>query len=303
MIKNHDQEIIELKKLGFTTNPLNKILKNLEEVYEYSEQLEKQRETLNYPIDGCVVKINNNQLLEELGIIGKTYRGWSAIKFSPDQIASKILDITFQVGRTGKITPVAELESVNLQGTTVKRATIHNIKEVLDYDIYQNDTIIIRKAGDIIPEIINLLPNLRVKNAKKIIIPQLCPSCNSVLELSNTKIDLFCNNKDNCPAQIKFRLAYFCSRKIANIENLSEKTIEKLINNFNFRTIVDIYNFDYQKLKTIEGFKELSINKLIENVDSSRIIEDYKFLTGLSIDGVGVENSKLINNLIKKSIK
>jgi DNA ligase (NAD+) len=295
---NHNDEITNLVQLGFAINPLNKIFNNIQDAYKYSEYISVEREKLNYPIDGSVIKLNNNDEVNTLGIVGKTPRAWCAIKFSPDEVTTILTNITYQVGRTGKITPVAELEAVLLQGTTVKRASLHNYKEVLDYDIHYNDTVIVRKAGDIIPEIVKLLPALRQPNTNTIPLPIHCPSCNTELTLSTTGIDLMCDNRTHCPEQIKFRLSYFCSRNIANITGLSDKTLEKFVSEYNIRTIADIYSLDFTKITDLEGFGSKSVENLTTSIDKAKQLQDYKFITGLSIEGIGIENSKLIANLI-----
>ncbi len=147
-------ELSYLSKLGFLVNPLNEECDNLEQVWQKALKIEKIRDKLSYPIDGLVVKLNSNKLTKELGIVGKTKRGWSAIKFKATEATTKILGISWQVGRTGKITPVADLEPIELQGTTVKRATLHNYKNFLELSLNYGDFVIVRKAGDIIPEVI-----------------------------------------------------------------------------------------------------------------------------------------------------
>jgi DNA ligase (NAD+) len=157
MFQTHQDELDFLTKIGFTINPLNKPVQNLSQAWKFAEEIEKQRSSLNYPIDGIVLKINDNILHQNLGIIGKTPRSWCAIKFAPEEVVTKILSITWQVGRTGKVTPVAELEPVDLQGTTVKRATLHNYKEVIEKNLEMGDLVVIRKAGDIIPEVVKVI--------------------------------------------------------------------------------------------------------------------------------------------------
>ena len=154
MLSTHQEELELLAQLGFVVNPFNSQAKDITQVWQISKQLEQQRPSLNYPIDGLVVKLNDNNLQSQLGIIGKTPRGWCAIKFAPDEVATTIIGITWQVGRTGKIAPVAELEPIELQGTTVKRATLHNYARVVELSLQEGDQVIIRKAGDIIPEVV-----------------------------------------------------------------------------------------------------------------------------------------------------
>ncbi|MEI6728033.1 MAG: hypothetical protein WCK98_00120 [bacterium] len=153
----HQDELDFLAANGFVTNPLNSTSDSLEEIWQKREDLYAQRDELNYPIDGLVVKLNDNELVETLGVVGKTNRGWAAIKFAADEVTTKVVGVTWQVGRTGKVTPVAELEPVELQGTTVKRATLHNYKNVIDLDIEIGDFVVIRKAGDIIPEVLKVV--------------------------------------------------------------------------------------------------------------------------------------------------
>lgn len=295
--ENKSEELAFLKSLGFNTNPLNKTVKSVQEAYEYGQEIQKNRENLNYFIDGLVVKIEDNLLAQKLGIVGKTPRAWCAIKFAPDELSTKILDIIWQVGRTGKLTPVAVLEPVNIDNTEVTRATLHNAKEVLDSKIFKNDTVIVRKAGDIIPEIVMILPNLRVSN-EVFSLPTFCPSCGEKLVWTDTKVDLFCKNGDFCQEQIKYRLAYYCSRNIANINGLSEKTISKLMENFGFKDIFDIYQIPYEAVENLPNFGKKAVQNIQKSVDGAREIEDYKFLAGLGIDGVGVEVSKIICNLL-----
>jgi DNA ligase (NAD+) len=157
MIATHQQELNLLTKLGFPVNPLNQSAKTLDQIWLIAKEIETQRERLNYPIDGLVVKLDDNQLKEELGVVGKTPRGWCAIKFSAEEVVTKIVGISWQVGRTGKVTPVADLEPVALQGTIVKRATLHNFARVKELQLRQDQLVVIRKAGDIIPEVVQAI--------------------------------------------------------------------------------------------------------------------------------------------------
>jgi DNA ligase (NAD+) len=157
MFLTHQDELNFLTKMSFAINPLNQQVTDILQAWSFAAEIEKQRADLNYPIDGVVLKLNDNALQQNLGVIGKTPRGWCAIKFSPEEVVTKILGITWQVGRTGKVTPVAELEPIELQGTTVKRATLHNYKEVLEKNLELGDMVVIRKAGDIIPEVVKVI--------------------------------------------------------------------------------------------------------------------------------------------------
>ena len=157
MFSKHSQELEFLSQMGFATSPLNKVVTGLEQVWSYSGKIQSQKNHLGYPIDGMVVKLNDNQLKDELGIVGKTPRGWCAIKFPAEETTTKLLDIIWQVGRTGKVTPVAKLEPVLLAGSTVQMATLHNYKNVITKDLAIGDILVIRKAGDIIPEVVSVI--------------------------------------------------------------------------------------------------------------------------------------------------
>lgn len=290
----HSSEIAFLQHLGFETNPLNHIFLDIESAWEYATELNNKKEDLKYQIDGVVIKVDTNKITNVAGIVGKTPRCWSAIKFPSEELTTRILNIVWQVGRTGKLTPVAELENVEIGGTIVKRATLHNYKEVSENSYHVLDTVVVRKAGEIIPEVVHVLPNLRVKEATKIIVPEKCPSCGSLLKFSNTKIDLICPNSSNCKDQILYRLSYYASRNIANIDGLSEKNLTKFIEKFNIKDIPDLYNLPYDDILGMEGFGGKSVANLVQSINNASKIQDYKFLAGLGIDGVGPEIAKII---------
>ncbi len=300
-VLTHKEEIEFLKKNGFPTNPLNEEADDLKKIWKIQEKLYDTKNSLKYPIDGLVVKLNDNSLVESLGVVGKTNRGWCAIKFVAKETVTKIIGLTWQVGRTGRVTPVAELEPVQLEGTIVKRATLHNYQEFLTKDIKLNDQIVIRKAGDIIPEIVKVMHNLRKKNVEKINIPDECPECKTKLIISETSIDLYCPNKHSCPAQVLGRLSYFAQRNIANIDGLSEKIIQKFIEEFGIANVADLYDLPYEKIFELEGFGQKSIDNLKKSIQKVKKLEDYKFLAGLSIEGVGPEIAKLIIKKIKQN--
>lgn len=294
--KTHTEELDFLRSLGFATNPQNFEADTLDEVWQKVDEISQKREDLSYHIDGVVVKIDDNELASELGVVGKAPRGWCAVKFPAQEAATKVVGLVWQVGRTGRLTPVVELESVLLDGTVVKRATLHNYKEVLEKDLILGDTVIIHKAGDIIPEVVKVLYNLRDKKTdlKKLEMVDKCPSCNTKLLLTDTGVDLVCPNTSGCRAQVVGRLSYYCQRNIANIEGLSEKNLDKFIDEFKLKDIPDLYNLPYEEIFEMEGFGRKSVDNLIKALEKSRKIEDYKFLAGLSIEGVGPEVAKLI---------
>jgi DNA ligase (NAD+) len=292
--KTHQEELDTLVKLGFPTNPFNSKVSSIAEVWQKVEELDKIREDLPYPIDGMVVKLNDNIVTERLGFVGKTPRTWSAVKFAAEETTTRLLNISWSVGRTGKVTPVADLEAVQLAGTTVQRASLHNYKEVIDQNLHALDTVVIRKAGDIIPEVINILTNLRHHDAKIFNPPSKCPACETTLTLTETGIDLMCPNQTGCKTQIVKRLAYFCQRNLGNITGLSEKQIEKFVDEFGVHDVADLYDLPWDKIKEMEGFGEKSVQNLQSSIQKSKQIADFKFLAGLGIDGIGPEVAKLV---------
>lgn len=296
----HSQELEFLKQLGFATNPLNSEANSLEQVWEKAKELELKKDELNYPIDGLVVKLNDLELLEKLGVVGKTNRGWSAIKFKAEEVTTSLLNVVWQVGRTGKITPVAELEPVELGGSIVKRATLHNFKEFSENNLVAGDTLVIRKAGEIIPEVVQVLVNLRIADNLHFVAPEVCPSCETALELTETKVDLVCPNVEHCRAQVLQRLSYFTSRNLGNIPGLSDKILEKFIEKFDISDIPDLYDLPMSKIQEMEGFGQKSVENIQKSVENSRNIKAYKFLAGLGVDGIGPEVAKLIVETIEE---
>ncbi|MBC7471898.1 MAG: hypothetical protein H7196_01335 [candidate division SR1 bacterium] len=308
----HESELDFLSKLGFPTNPFNKKIDTIDKIIESFNNLDEIRKNLSYPIDGLVVKLYENSISSKLGVVGKTPRSWCAMKFAAEEVTTQLLDVVWQVGRTGKLTPVAYLDETELAGTIVKRATLHNYKEVIEKDLYYKDTLIIRKAGDIIPEVIQVLCNLRqfsnnVENNHfdqdgKVKVPTSCPSCGVNLVFSETEVDIYCPNIESCHDQIAGRLSYYCQRNMVNIPGLSDKIIEKFIKKFNTHDVYDLYNLPWQDIKTIEGFGVKSVENLSKSVEKSKNMIDYRFLAALGVDGIGPEVAKLICEKLNEKI-
>lgn len=290
----HTEELEFLKKQGFTINPFNTYADTLEEVWKISTILEKQRKKLQYGIDGMVVKVNNLTDVAAAGVVGKTPRAHCAIKFAAEESTTTLTNLVWQVGRTGKITPVAEFAPTQLAGSTVRRATLHNYKEFVENQLHQNDTLVIRKAGDIIPEVVSILTHLRQDNSILFTAPAQCPECGTTVTLSKSGVDLECPNQNSCKAQIIGRLSYFAQRSVANIKGLSEKQIEKFIDLYGISDIYDLYTLPFADIKNLEGFGEQSVTNLQNSINQASTIRDKKFLAGLSIEGVGSEVAQLI---------
>jgi DNA ligase (NAD+) len=298
--KTHTDEITFLHEMGFATNPYNETALDLYTVVQVFEDIGKKRMELAYPIDSLVVKLDDTQRAMQLGVVGKTPRTWCAMKYAPEEVTTTLLGISWQVGRTGKLTPVADLEPVELMGTVVKRATLHNYKEVIDTGFVAGDMVVIRKAGDIIPEVVQVLTNLRGEKFAAIEIPNNCPSCNTRLETTKTGVDLYCPNTETCHDQVLLRMVYYTQRNMANIVGLSEKIIERFIAEYDIHDIYDLYTLPWDEIKNLEGFGEKSVENLKAAVEEAKKIPDYTFLASLGIEGVGVEVAKLIVENITK---
>ncbi len=283
----------KLINLGFLVNSDSEFCKNIAEVQGYYDRWNNKRpEIQDYAIDGIVVKVNQKKLVADLGYTAKSPRGGIAYKFKAEEAATKLLSVTFQVGRTGVVTPVAELSPVQLAGSTVARATLHNYDEINRLGVKIGDTVMVRKAGDIIPQVFGVIANLRNGEERKIEVVKECPECSSLLtkDIENDGVKLVCENK-NCKAKIINKIIYFASRKVANIEGLGESTVNLLFNNNLVKKISDIYLLKKERILQLEGFKEKSAQNLIDAINNAKNLKLQKFLMGLSIDNIGEETS------------
>ena len=306
-LSSQEEELNFLEKNNFLVNKDRKVCHNLKEVQEFYESWINKRKTQDYGIDGLVVKINERDIWDALGYTAKSPRGGIAYKFPAEEVATKLLSITMQVGRTGVVTPVAELEPVLLAGSVVSRATLHNADEIKRLDIRIGDTVQLRKAGDVIPEIFGVFKELRAKNAKEFIMPTHCPECNSVLEKENvglsTKLEVnknssvgvYCKNK-NCPAKHLEGLIHFVSKKGMNIEELGQKTVEIFHDIGIISDMASIFNLKKTDIEGLEGFGEKSADNIIASIEKSRTVPLHKFLFALGIRHLGEQTAKDIAN-------
>lgn len=283
----------KLKKLGFWVNDMTVYCKDLQEIQKFYDKWNgEKRFAEDYGIDGVVIKVNEQELTEMLGYTAKSPRFGIAYKFSAEEAVSKVLAVTFQVGRTGVVTPVAELEAVQLSGSTVKRATLHNFDEIERLGIKVGDQVMVRKAGDIIPQVFDVLKSLRAGNEKEIKVPKKCPECKSdlVKDTEGGGVKLACIN-DFCKEKIINKIIYFASKKNANIEDLGESTIRLFYDLKIIQKISDIYKLKAKDIEGLEGFKEKSINNLLTSIENSRTQNLERFISSLSINGVGEETA------------
>ncbi len=286
----HEGKHRTLKELGFKTNGHNKYCKSLEEVFQFREHWMKERERLNYEIDGVVVIINNNEIFEKLGVVGKAPRGAIAYKFPQAQATTKVLDIKIQVGRTGAMTPVAILEPVQVTGITITRATLHNEDEIKRLGLKIGDTVIVGRAGDVIPDIARVLTELRTGHEKNFKMPEKCPSCGTGLVRLEGEVVSRCPNK-NCFAQKRRNFYHFVSRTAFNIDGLGPKIIDRLLDEGLVQDPSDLFELKEGDVKNLERFAEKSAENLIKSIQDKREITLAKFIYALGIRNVGEETA------------
>ena len=282
----------KLARLGFVVNQERVLAEDMEQIWDFIQKVAQLREDLPYDIDGIVIKVNDLAVQEELGFTVKAPKWAVAYKFPAEEKEAKILSVDWTVGRTGVVTPTANLTPVQLAGTTVSRATLHNVDYIAEKDIHQNDTVIVYKAGDIIPAVLRVVKDKRVSD-QAIAIPTHCPSCQSELLHFEDEVALRCINP-LCPAQIKEGLNHFASREAMNITGLGPAVVEKLFAAQLVEDVAGIYHLSVEDLLTLEGFKEKSAEKLYEAIQASKENSAEKLLFGLGIRHVGSKVSQIL---------
>jgi len=288
--KTHEETHKILHELGFKTNKHNKYCKSLEDVLHFREYWIKQREKLDYEIDGVVVIVNNNKIFEKLGVVGKAPRGAIAFKFPQAQATTKVMDIKVQVGRTGAITPVAILEPVQVTGITITRATLHNEDEIKRLDVKIGDTVVVGRAGDVIPEIVKVLPELRTGREKHFTMPDKCPACGTKLEKPEGEAILKCPNP-KCFARQRRNFYHFVSKPAFNMDGLGPKIIDKLLEEGLVHDPGDLFELKEGDVASLERFAEKSAENLIKSIQSKKEIGLAKFIYSLGIRNVGEETA------------
>jgi DNA ligase (NAD+) len=279
-LETQEQMLKQMQELGLKVDSTFKKANNIEEAIKYCESWTDKRSKLPYDIDGVAIKVNRLDWQKRLGKAAKYVRWATAYKFPAEQATSIIEDIVWQVGRTGALTPVAHLKPVQLAGSTVSRATLHNIDELKRKDVRIGDTVILHKAGDIIPEILESLPKLRSGNEKKVELPRNCPICHSPAEKRGDNVAIYCSNK-KCLAQEKEKLSHFVSRKGFDIDGLGEKIILQLINEGLVRDMTEIFELELGDLQSLERFADKSAENLIEAIEKSKTVQLRKFVFAL----------------------
>ncbi len=303
-IKNQSDSLDALINYGFDVNPIFKICKSKQELYEFYNDVNHRRAELAFDIDGVVFKVNDLSLQTELGNTSKYPRHSIAYKFSAEQAETKILDIFVQVGRTGVITPVASVLPVNVGGVEISKATLHNKDEINRKDIRIGDTVIIQRAGDVIPQIVSVIPSSRHLSSQKYEFPSICPSCGSTL-VDGEDVAIKCPNVENCKAQNIERIIHFVSKNAINIDGLGDKTIEFLVENGFVKSQLDIFKFsEYSRfLLQFDGWGERQILNIKNAIDKSKKSSLDRFIYSLSIPLVGKIVSKQLAVFFETSKK
>lgn len=294
-IKTQYESLEFMKNLGFKVNPANRLVKDIKEILEFIKEYQEKRPYLPYDIDGVVIKVNDLEMQEKLGFTSKHPKWAVAYKFPAEEVLTKLTDIVFTVGRTGRITPNAVLEPVIVMGSTIKRATLHNEDYVLEKGLKIGDIVSIRKAGDVIPEVVEPKIERRTGNELDFHMISNCPICESPLEKKQGQVDHYCMNP-NCPARHIESLIHFCERKAMNIDGLGEKIVEDFFNLGFIKNIPDIYHLDKHKkdLQELEGYGKKSIENLLSAIENSKKNSLEKLLFGLGIEGIGDKTALLL---------
>jgi len=296
--KNHWERLQFLKKCGFRINEYSSLINNNLELENYCTLWEKKKQKIDFDTDGVVIKLNNIEAQNKIGYTQKAPRWAIALKYPAEEVATKIQSLSFQVGRSGNVTPVANFVAVPLSGTIVSRATLHNVDRFEELNIHESDTIVVRKAGEIIPEVVKVITELRVKESLKILFPKYCPSCGSKLLKNKTESATKCLNK-LCPSIQKGLLKHWVSKSAMNIDGLGNKIIDQLFQARIIQSIPDLYNLNGQTLNSLERMGKKSVNNLLSEIEKSKKRLWHKKLYALGINHVGTVTAKNITQDFK----
>lgn len=296
-LTSHKESLDYLKELGFNTIPYYERVDDIETAFEKVLQIGEKRGELEFDIDGAVIKVDDFSEREQLGSTAKFPKWAVAFKYPPEEKQTEILDIEITVGRTGKLTPTAVLSPVHLAGTTVSRATLHNQDFINEKGVNIGDIVTVRKAGDIIPEV--LCVNEKRSN-DSFVYPERCPSCNEKVVREEGESDIRCINPE-CPAQLLRNLIHYCSRDAMDIEGLGPSIIETFVNEGMIKTVTDIYRLDKEKIASLDGFQQTSANNIIESVENSKNNDLSKLIFALGIRHIGAKAAKLLSDEFKNT--
>ena len=294
-IKTHLEALEFMKSLGFKVNPANRLVSDITGILDFIDEITEKRNKLPYEIDGVVIKVNNIAMQEKLGYTAKYPKWATAYKFPAEEVLTKLIDIIFTVGRTGRVTPNAVLEPVIVMGSTIRRATLHNEDYVLSKHLMIGDTVAIRKAGDVIPEVVEAKFERRTGKEIPFQMIHECPMCHSKLEKIAGQADYYCKNPE-CPKRNIESIIHYVSRDAMNIEGLGDEIVEELYNLGFVKSITDLYSLEDKKKAIMEfdGYGEKSLNKIIENIENSKNNSLERLLYGLGIKEIGTKTAKLL---------
>ncbi len=284
-----------LEQAGFRVNPNRRRCQTLAEIHQFCDHWDHARHQLPYATDGVVVKLNDLALQDEAGFTQKAPRWAIALKFPAEEAPSRLLRVTVQVGRTGAVTPVAEFEPVALAGTSVSRATLHNADRIAELDLHIGDTVVVRKAGEIIPEVVRVLPDLRPSDAVSVRLPELCPECGSTLVRDGDEAATRCVNS-SCPAILRGGLRHWVSKGALDVDGLGSKLIEQLVDRGLVRSVADLYRLDTALLASLDRMGSKSAANLVAALDQSKQTAWHRQLYGLGIRHIGEVNAKALAN-------
>lgn len=283
-----------MKSLGLPTLKQIKLASSVEEIFQFANEVQEMRKQLPFDIDGIVIKLNDLREQQLLGAAGKNPRYAVAYKFAAEQAETQILDITVQVGRTGVLTPVAELVPVHVSGSTIARATLHNQEEVDRKDIRIGDTVTIEKGGDVIPKVVQVNFALRPSDTKKWEMPKVCPACGTPVVREESAVAFRCPNSATCKEQVLRRIIYFAGKDAFDIENFGEKVAEMLFERGYVQTPADIFKLTGKELETLDNFKEKSVQNLLTSIESAKHVPYDRFIMALGIKHIGTQTAELL---------
>ncbi len=294
-LTRHSSNLETLRSLGFPVNQNSKVCRNIDEVIEFWKRWEEKRESLPYDIDGIVVKVDSLRQQETLGTIAKSPRWAVAFKFASRKGQTRLKGIALQVGRVGTVTPVAELEPVFVGGTTVSRATLHNIDYINELDLRIGDTVVVEKGGDVIPKVSGIVPSLRPEGTTAFVMPATCPACGSKIYRDEGEANYFCENAE-CPAQVRGRIEHFAHRGAMDIEGLGEAAVETLVTMNLVKNVADLYTLQAKKktLVAIERWGEKSTQNLLDGIAGSKRQPFHRVIFALGIRHVGAGVAKVL---------
>lgn len=289
---NHYDNLLKAKEWGFKVSEHMTLCSNMAQVQQFIEHWDKARKKLPFDTDGVVIKVNSYRQQNLLGLTAKTPRWAVAFKYKPERVSTELLSVDFQVGRTGAVTPVANLKPVKLAGTTVKRASLHNADQIQLLDIRIGDWVFVEKGGEIIPKIVGVEQSKRSLFSKPIDFPTLCPECGTPLVRPEGEARHFCPNQYGCPPQIKGRIEHFISRKALNIDGLGEETVALLYDKNLIRDAADLYSLTREQLLALERFADKSADNAIKSIEKSKLVPFPRVLYGIGIRYVGETTAK-----------